>query len=722
MSKRLGSRRQGVSLTVIVTGMVIVIVALLLVAIQIPWTIFSTNSIEKLVEQINEGIIESINEEVEDALLNATQIQQIMHDLIYHRVATLDQELRQRDFYLRLLLVYPNISEIRLGFPNGDLYGARRIDVLQLRTFDNQWDPENQQSLRMVDIYANTKASGINLLERQTTTSNYYAPSQTWYRRALETEGHAITNVFVLDTSRKLATAIAIRLDDQEGNLLGVISVVIELNTLSSFIRELEITPNGAAFIVNSQRGLIAYRDIREINVISLESHGESESPQLNLLETSTDPILRIAHNARVANSLELPDIDIGTRLRHTTDDGTYLVSFQRVVGSPLINQLDWLVGTVIPEKDFLGDLTRTTVLLNAIIIAVVLVGLVIVLLITHRSIMKPVIQLSRSSAHIRDLNLDQVDLPHSFIHEIDQLSTSMQQMTQGLKSFSKYMPLELVQTLVRQGHEARLGSERRNMSILFNDITHFTRLSEQLGPDVVTHLTAYFHRMSDAIAEEKGTIDKYIGDAIMAFWGAPLPQDDHALRACRAAMHCQQMLQKMRRDLEKHGQELLYSRVGIESGQVLVGNFGWEQRMSYTVLGNPVNAANRLESLNKTYGTSILIGQNTYETVKDHVTCRKIDQVILYGKSDVEDVYELVSLEPPNGGFPWIGHFENGLRYYRVRQWQKAVQEFKLAYRAHNRQDLPSVLFVKRCQYLAQSNSLPDNWNGVFMTQQKYL
>jgi adenylate cyclase len=276
-----------------------------------------------------------------------------------------------------------------------------------------------------------------------------------------------------------------------------------------------------------------------------------------------------------------------------------------------------------------------------------------------------------------------------------------------------RYVPADLVSQLVGQKHEASLGGECRQLTILFSDIANFTTISEHLAPEVlVQDLCEYFNVISRTILAEKGTLDKYIGDSVMAFWGAPLEVADHAYRACLAAVTAQDRLAHLFRQWESKGQTRFATRIGIHTDEVVVGNMGYEERLNYTVIGDGVNLSSRLEGLNKFYGTSTLVSHTTAALVRDHFEFRRVDRVAVKGKTEGADVFELLAIK---GDIPvnlrkLMDIYEQGLAVYEGRDWKFALQHFNtmLKYRPG---DGPSQVLAARCRrFMAQSP--PETWN----------
>ncbi|MCX7761668.1 MAG: adenylate/guanylate cyclase domain-containing protein [Candidatus Kryptonium sp.] len=211
---------------------------------------------------------------------------------------------------------------------------------------------------------------------------------------------------------------------------------------------------------------------------------------------------------------------------------------------------------------------------------------------------------------------------------------------------FSYYVHPSVVNQLISNPEVVRLGGEKREMTVLFTDLWNFTTISEAYPPEFIFNfLNEYFEVMTKVIFRYGGTLDKYIGDAIVAFWGAPIYYKDHALRACLCALKMQFELEKLRVKWEKEGKPLLYMRIGINTGEMIVGNIGGYGRFNYTVIGDSVNLGARLEAINKEFGTNIIISEYTYEKVKDYFNVREIGEITLKGKTKPVKIYELLDV-----------------------------------------------------------------------------
>ena len=288
------------------------------------------------------------------------------------------------------------------------------------------------------------------------------------------------------------------------------------------------------------------------------------------------------------------------------------------------------------------------------------------------------------------------------------------------LSTFSQYMHPALINQMLNTPGGLRLGGEEKELTALFADIRGFTTLSENLPPaQLVELLNEYLTEMTEVIFKNWGTLDKYMGDAIMAFWGAPYPQTDHALRACRAGLEMLQSLQRLQAGWLSRGVPRLDIGIGINTGTMLVGNMGSKRRKNFTIMGDNVNLASRLEGINRQFGTQLIISEGTFLQVKDQVIVRELDLIRVIGKMQPVRVYELLGLAADSPQYrDLVRRFEKGLVAYRDGQWSSAIGVFEELVRDHP-QDGPSHVFIKRCHdLLAQP---PEGaWDGVFVMKSK--
>ena len=289
--------------------------------------------------------------------------------------------------------------------------------------------------------------------------------------------------------------------------------------------------------------------------------------------------------------------------------------------------------------------------------------------------------------------------------------------------AFGKFVSPAVVDELVADPTKLKLGGEKRLISVLFSDLAGFTSMSERLDPErLVQILNEYLDEMSDIVIKDGGTLDKYIGDAIMALYGAPTAMSDHATACCRTALDMQKALKAMnaRWQADDPTWPTLKCRIGINSGAPVVGNIGGEKRFDYTALGDSVNLAARLEPACKSYGVAIMIAQPTREYAGESVQVRELDMLAVYGKKEPVRVYELLALQGEDLGEKKdvLEQYNKGLAAFRNRDFELALQYFKAALEL-DETDGPSALYIERCEDYAV-NPPPADWDFVERRQVK--
>ena len=288
-------------------------------------------------------------------------------------------------------------------------------------------------------------------------------------------------------------------------------------------------------------------------------------------------------------------------------------------------------------------------------------------------------------------------------------------------RMFAQYMSETVISHLLAHPEKLKLGGERRRVTLFFSDLAGFTSMSERLEPEaVVSLLNEYLSRMTEIILEEMGTVDKFEGDAIMAFWGAPLDQEDQAERACRAALRQQTALQDLNEHLRQQNLPLLNMRIGLHTGEAIVGNLGSQSRFDYTVIGDTVNLASRLEGLNKFYNTVIMASDATVAASGPGIEFWELDRVAVKGREHPVTVFMVLALqgELSPAQAEARQEFVQGLELYRKRCFEEAGRHFVRALEAWP-ETAPAKEFLERCRRLQEAPPPPE-WDGVFRPEQK--
>ncbi|MBW1981229.1 MAG: CHASE2 domain-containing protein [Deltaproteobacteria bacterium] len=288
--------------------------------------------------------------------------------------------------------------------------------------------------------------------------------------------------------------------------------------------------------------------------------------------------------------------------------------------------------------------------------------------------------------------------------------------------AFRHYVAPIVIEEMLREPGRLKLGGEEKVLTVLFSDLAGFTSYSERYAPhEMISILSDYFAEMTEQVFAYQGTLKEYVGDELMAIFGAPLDQEDHAQRACAAALAMRDALHRLREEWTKIGRPPLTARTGVNSGRMLIGNIGSRYRFAYGALGDQVNLGSRLEGLNKVYSTEILIGENTADLIGDSFQLREVDMVRVKGRQQPVRVYELLaeagtSLPPEKK--KGYAHFARGLELYRQQRWQEALTQFERVLEILP-EDGPARVMKERC--LIYCKSPPEGeWDGVFIARTK--
>jgi len=287
--------------------------------------------------------------------------------------------------------------------------------------------------------------------------------------------------------------------------------------------------------------------------------------------------------------------------------------------------------------------------------------------------------------------------------------------------AFGQYLSPAVIDRLIENPDLLRLGGERKVLTALFSDVAGFSTISEKLKPEeLVGLLNDYLTEMTEIVLKHGGTVDKYEGDALIAFFGAPVSMEDHAFKACLSAVEMKKRLSVLREKWKKEGRPELFARIGLNTGPMVVGNMGSKTRMDYTVMGDAVNLASRLEGINKQYGTSIVISRETFRSCNGRVETRELDHIRVVGKSEPVVIYELLDTA---GGLDErkkevVVLFHKALSFYQEKKWKEARDGFQGVLRL-DPDDGPAGVYIRRCEeYLDRPPH--DGWDGVFEHKEK--
>ncbi len=575
---------------------------------------------------------------------------------------------------------------------------------------NNPPPPDARFALRVIDrtgggysdVWSYVKRDGTVVGSESSNTLNYDARDRSWYKDVATRRGLIWTDLVVYTSTRQPGIAAAYPIIARDGRLIGAAAANITTNQLSDFLASLDLGPSGVGLIVDEQDQIIAYPDasraIRQDGMkLSLVKAGELNDARIS------DAFA--AYRAAPA------------RLVHFESGGhRHLGSFS---GLPDEFGKKWLLAIVVLENDFVGTLkenTRDIVMVGMGLMVLGMIGLAVL----SSWISRPLARLSVEIQKIQKFDLANPIVLNARVVEVGDLINSLNMMKRALRTFGMFVPRDLVRELVASGRTIELGGQDRTLTVMFTDIADFTGLSERMAAgDLLVHVSRHLAAISDCVGQEDGTVDKYIGDAVMAFWGAPNWREDHALRACVATLKAKRVQALMNDEWAAAGLPTMFVRIGLHTANVIVGNIGSVQRMSYTAVGDGVNVASRLEGVNKLYGTQICISEAVVDSAGDSILVRPLDVVAVKGRKAGEKIFELVALRQGPAELlatpEQLEHCrltEAAFAAYQSRDWTLAVHLYEQVATLAPNDKIPAI-FMERCrQYLADPP--PSDWTGI--------
>ncbi|MDZ7939206.1 MAG: adenylate/guanylate cyclase domain-containing protein [Rhodoferax sp.] len=457
----------------------------------------------------------------------------------------------------------------------------------------------------------------------------YDPRTRGYYKEAAKQQALTVSDVYPFASSGELGITVTAPIVSG-GRTSGVMAVDLTLKTLSHYLSDNRVSPNSITIIADDHGGVIAHPEFER----GL-TRKDKELVQ-NQLDKLGDPRVTAAIAERIRS---------GTDRFHFTaspDNTEYIGIFSPF---PKDFKKPWELIIITPTDDFVGGIKETNQRLLIFGALAFFLQLILIYRLS-KALSRPMEQLAADVSHIRDFQFTQAPMVESRIAEIGHLANAVFLLTRALESFTSYVPRGLVKQLIESGQGTRLGVENRYLTMFFTDLEGFSTLSEtEPSQQLLSRVSEYFSSVTQSIEQEHGTMDKYIGDAVMAFWGAPNRVENHAYLACVAAVRSQRRMAIRNREWTGQGMTALKVRIGIHSDSVLVGNVGSAERVSYTVMGDGVNVAARLEGMNKELGTWVCVSHAVYRAAGERLWLRPVDTVTVKGRKGELLVYELLAI-----------------------------------------------------------------------------
>jgi class 3 adenylate cyclase len=604
--------RLRVPLGAALTGLVLAAVFVTALIVHMSWMWTANRNTEAVVSSLNAQTAGAVRKELETTFRASEGAIEIVRSILFQGAIKTDDEAKREFVFLSVLRSLPSVSWIGFGFPDGRFFGSHALDNGKIEMVEiGDKLPPGTRSLRR-DRYQPIPGD-IFFEERSKGETAYVTLGSKWYRSAMSAKGVQWSMVDILPSGFEPAAVISTQLE-LHTKFQGVVMVSLNLSRLTKFLASLDIAQSGAAVIVGPSSNVIA-SSLPDLKAAAL---GDAQ-----------------AGNVMIEALRRASDGQIDEEGMVTVADGGIFYATR----TPL-DFNGWQLVTAIPRAAFTAEIDRNTQRLLIAVAILALLAAAIAALFANFSFAKPIARIAGELRHIESFSLADVKHIPSRLAELDSLSAAFKRMAGSLRAFGLYVPTDIVRTLVQQGIEPKPGGEMREITVLFADLPGFTTLTEKHGADVAPFLTEFLRLATQIVHAEGGTVDKFIGDCIMGLWNAPAHCPDHALRACRAAIAIRDAMQKVPRpDGRNSGPRV---RIGINTGQALVGNVGSNERLSYTAIGDVVNIASRLESLGKDFGSEILISAATRDAAGRNFTSSSLGPHNVKGKAEVIGVFEL--------------------------------------------------------------------------------
>ena len=591
---------------------------------------------------------------------------------------------------------YPAMAAIYVGYDDGRFLYVGQTDTLSVSQ-RLEFDAPDAPSLLMRSFVAGTgmrqeswwfQLADDSRTPVETRQSDYDPRTRPWFVDAMRAKGAVLTETYSFALTNVVGVSAGMPL--REG---GVIGFDFTLTTLSRLIGDYRFTAN-SIIMVASDTGAV----FMESEACRIEG-GTCLSGEDQVRAAMREAIMRAAANGERIER----DVTLAGR-------GYRLLVHQM---PPALGRR-YLVAAAVPIAELSVDsrtLLERAALAAAIAVALAIAGVLLVSFGLSRSISR----IAAKTERIRNLDFSDRTRIESRITEIVRLSDSIERMREGLEVFGRYVSKHLVHQIMRSPEIAGVGGMRREITVMFSDIEGFSRIAETMEPELLTsRLSRYFDALGAAILANRGTIDKYIGDSIMAFWNAPEPDRDHIANACRAALQAAGAGRELSEKWRQLGRPGFHTRFGLHTGPAVVGNVGAREHINYTLVGAVANQASRLEGLNKMYHTEILASGEVATATADRFVWRQIDRIVAAGMTEEHEIHEpMGEVDAAGEHAEFLAAWRAGREAYGAGRFEAALTAFRAA-AALRPSDGPCSVFIQRCTDFLRSGP-PEGWNGTW-------
>ncbi len=531
------------------------------------------------------------------------------------------------------------MDSIYAGFENGAWLQVRRISDLTEEQRERLRAPANADiainlirptaggELPLRRIFQDKQGNEIDEIDLW--RYGYDARKRSWYWATMQADRPYVSEPYL---SFSIGAPVITVSAPLRGKVPGVIAADLKLDTFSEFVQAQRPGEHGTAMIFDQAGSIIAHPEYSDMVTSAMTHPARSSLPSIDEINTGI----------------------VATVIRGSYNKGNYEGNIEDGAGNGFLFRVTKFVvgdrynGSILllaAQDDFVQNVRRLQ--LNGLILAILVgAGFIPIVWMFGSQMSRSIQRITAQARQLQTLAEPELVPVTSYISEIHQLGSTMNLAQRAIWSFAHFVPKEIVRGLIDNSISTELGGAKQDITLIFTDVQGFTTIAEFADPDVLMRQTSrYFSVLTEAFLAEGGTVDKFIGDAVMVFWNAPNPQADHVARACRAALAAKAAGERLNVEFESAGLKPFITRFGIHVGEAVVGNVGSTERMNYTALGNTVNLAARLEGLNKQTGTTILVSEDVQLRVGDLFIFRALDAVVAKGMTKETRIFELMGV-----------------------------------------------------------------------------
>jgi class 3 adenylate cyclase len=589
------------------TALLLLAVISTAVFVHLIWRSTATRNVEKIVATLDAQGADTVRGKLTWTLDVVEGTAEIVRSILFQGTIKADDEVKREFLFLSLLREQPAIGWIGFGFPDGRFFGSHAAPDGKIEMVEIGAAPPGMPRPLRRDVYR--PIPGDVMFEERIRGETAYVPlGAPWYRRAMDSAAPTWSVVDVLPGGFEPSLVVSRRVE-LYGKYQGVVMVTVGFGRLSRMLRELQTSGQGETYLLDRNDKLLA---------TSVELAGGAPA---RLKDFRTEDQLASAVSGAIS---AMAQSEFRTLVAGGDSGPVYVSSFT-------LPFEQWRLLTAVPRSAFAAEIDRNTRRVLVVVVGLILLAAATAVLFATLLFTRPIRRLAAQLQEIERFSLERVRHVPTFLAELNDFSEALKRMAAGLSAFAKYMPLDVVQPLVAGGIEPRPGGRLVEVTVMFADLPGFTELTERLGPEVQPYLTNFLTLAVAAIHSEGGTVDKFIGDAVMAIWNAPTATPDHAYRACRAAAAIRAAMHAL--PVISPGQGDVRVRIGINTGLAVVGNIGSSERLSYTAIGDTVNLASRLVGVAKEHGVEIVLSEMTLECAGGKPATRPLGVGTVRGK-----------------------------------------------------------------------------------------